>query len=141
MKDLLEKQPEVRAAIVGNELIYDGASQALREKGLSVPKDFSMIGVISSRSAEKYSPKITTISLPAIEMGRMGTEFLINQLEDPNFKTQQVILPPQFIVRQSTGPRKNQEACKEITIHPSRGISPCAPAILRVRPTPGAEER
>jgi hypothetical protein len=57
-----------------------------------------------------YTPKITTISLPAIEMGRMGTEFLINQLEDPNFKTQQVILPPQFIVRQSTGPRKNQEA-------------------------------
>ena len=108
MKDLLEKQPEVSAAIVGNELIYNGASQALREKGQLVPRDFSMIGVISSRSAEKYSPKITTISLPAFEMGCMGTEFLINQLEDPNFKTQQMMLPPQFIVRESTGPRKNQ---------------------------------
>ena len=108
MQELLEKQPEVRAVIVGNELIYSGASQALREKGLSVPKDFSIIGVISSRSADKYTPKITTISLPAMEMGRMGAEFLIHQLEDPHFKTQQVILPPQFIVRQSTGPRKNQ---------------------------------
>jgi DNA-binding LacI/PurR family transcriptional regulator len=45
-----------------------------------------------------------------MEMGRMGAEFLINQLEDPNVKTQQVILPPQFIVRQSTGPRQNQVA-------------------------------
>lgn len=108
MKDLLEKQTKVRAVIVGNELIYSGASQALHEKGLRVPKDFSMIGVISSRSAEKYSPKVTTISLPAIEMGRMGAEFLINQLEDPNFKTQQVMVPPQFFVRESTGPRNNQ---------------------------------
>jgi DNA-binding LacI/PurR family transcriptional regulator len=110
MQELLDKQPEVRAVIVGNELIYNGASQALRERGLRVPEDISIIGVISSRSADKYTPKITTISLPAMEMGRMGAEFLINQLEDPNFKTQQVILPPQFIVRQSTGPRQNQVA-------------------------------
>lgn len=106
MQALLENQPEVTAVIVGNELIYNGASQALRERGLRVPEDFSVIGVISSRSADKYTPKITTISLPAMEMGRLGTEFLIGQLEDPAFQTQQVMLPPQFIVRQSTGPRK-----------------------------------
>lgn len=110
LKEVLEKQPRVSAAITGNEVIYNGASQALREKGLNVPEDFSLIGVTSNQSAEKYTPKITTISLPASEMGRLGTEFLINQLEDPNFQTQQVILPPQFIVRQSTGPRKNQKA-------------------------------
>jgi DNA-binding LacI/PurR family transcriptional regulator len=106
MKDLLEKHPAISAVIVGNELIYNGASQALQEKGLNVPEDFSIIGVISSRSAEKYTPKITTITLPSIEMGRLGAEFLIQQLEDPKFIPQQVILPPKFIVRQSTGPRK-----------------------------------
>ncbi|MFN8466094.1 MAG: LacI family DNA-binding transcriptional regulator [Caldilineaceae bacterium] len=108
MTELLERQPQVRAVIAGSERIYNGVSKALQDKGLRVPEDFSIIGVISSRSAEKYTPSITTISLPAIEMGRMGTEFLINQLEDPNHTVQQVILPPQFVVRQSTGPRNNQ---------------------------------
>jgi DNA-binding LacI/PurR family transcriptional regulator len=111
MKDLLENQSCLSAVITGNELIYNGVSQALQEKCLSVPGDFSVIGVISHRSAEKYSPKITNISLPAIEMGRMGTEFLINQLEDPNFKTQQVLLPPELIIRQSTGPFKERSSC------------------------------
>jgi DNA-binding LacI/PurR family transcriptional regulator len=106
MKDLLEKQPGVSAVIVGNELIYNGASQVLREKELSVPDDFSVVGVISSRSAEKYTPKITTITMPAIEMGRLGAEFLIQQLEDPKTRPQQIILPPEFIARQSTGPHR-----------------------------------
>lgn len=103
MKDLLEKQPGISAVIVGNEVIYNGASQALQEKGLVVPDDFSVIGVISDRSAEKYSPKVTTISMPAIEMGRMGAEFLVEQLENPDSTPQQVMLPPNLIVRQSTG--------------------------------------
>lgn len=103
MKDLLEKQPCLSAVITGNELIYNGVSQALQEKGLHIPGDISVIGLISDRSAEKYSPKITTISLPAIEMGRMGTEMLINQLEDPNFTVQQVMLEPELVIRQSTG--------------------------------------
>jgi len=106
MKDLLEKQPGLSAVITGNELIYNGVSQALHEKGLDMPGDISVIGVISRRSAEKYSPKITTISLPAIEMGRTGAELLINQLEDPNFKRQQVMMPPELVIRQSTCPRK-----------------------------------
>lgn len=123
LKEVLEQQPGVSAAIAGNEAIYNGASQELRERGLNVPEDFSMIGAISDRSADKYTPKITTISLPAREMGRLGAEFLIGQLEDSNFQTQQVILPPQFIVRQSTGLRKNSE---QVTSAPQPG-SPSTP--------------
>jgi DNA-binding LacI/PurR family transcriptional regulator len=108
MKDFLEKKPRLSAVITGNEMIYNGVSRALQEKGLSMPGDFSVIGVISNRSAEKYTPKITTISMPAIEMGRMGTELLIQQLGDSNFTTQQVLLPPELIIRQSTGPFKGR---------------------------------
>ncbi len=108
MKDLLEKQPGISGVIVGNELIYSGAYQAFQEMGLKVPEDVSVIGVMSSRSAEKYTPKVTTIAIPSIEMGRLGAEFLIQQLEDPHFKPQQMLLPPDFIVRQSTGPHKKR---------------------------------
>jgi DNA-binding LacI/PurR family transcriptional regulator len=78
----------------------------LQEKGLGIPSDISVIGGVSGRSAEKYTPKLTTISVPSIEMARLGTEFLIRELEDSNSIPQQVILPPDFTIRQSTGPCK-----------------------------------
>ncbi len=102
MRSLLETNAEITGAIVGNDLVYSGAYQALQEMGLSVPDDFSVIGSISSRSAEKYTPKVTTISIPSLKMGTLGTEFLIKQLEDTHFEPQQVLLQPDFVVRQST---------------------------------------
>lgn len=102
MQNLLETQPDITAAIVGNDLVYGGVYQALQDKGLKVPEDFSVIASISSRSAEKYTPKVTTVSIPSLKMGTLGTEFLIKQLEDSSFEPQQVLLQPEFVVRQST---------------------------------------
>ena len=109
MKELLEKYPDLTAVIVSDEPVYIGVSKALQEKGLKVPDDFSIIGGISDRSAVKYTPQITTVSIPAIEMGRLGAEFLIQRLENPNQVPQQVILPPKFTNRQSTGPWKERK--------------------------------
>jgi DNA-binding LacI/PurR family transcriptional regulator len=103
LKALLEKRPGLSAVIAGNEPIYSGVTQALLERGLRIPRDFSLIGLMSNRSAEKYTPKVTSLSIPSTEMGQMGTEFLIKKLEDQDFEPQQVILPPQITARQSTG--------------------------------------
>jgi len=108
MKDLLRQHPELTAVITGNDNVYGGAYQALQEAGCSVPEDISMVAAVNSNSlAEKYTPKITTMTIPAMEMGRLGAEFLIQQLEDPDFQPKQVMLPPEFIIRQTTA------ACKE----------------------------
>lgn len=100
--DLLHRQPGISAIIAGNEPIYVGVTQALEEKGLRIPKDISVVGIMPDRSAVKYTPKVTHVSIPSIEMGRLGAEFLIQQLEDKSIEPKQVILPPQFIPRQST---------------------------------------
>jgi DNA-binding LacI/PurR family transcriptional regulator len=108
MNNLLEKTPRLSAVIVGSEPIYSGVTQALQERGLQVPKDFSVVGLMSNLSAEKYTPKVTSLSVPSTEMGRLGAEFLIKKLENQEFEPQQVILPPQFTIRQSTGRLKSQ---------------------------------
>ena len=105
MKHLLETNSEITGAIVGNDLVYSGVYQALQEKGVNVPNDFSLIGSISSRSAEKHTPKVTTISVPSFQMGALGTQFLVKQLENPQPEPQQVLLPPEFVIRQSTAMR------------------------------------
>lgn len=99
---LLEEQPGLSAVIAGNDPIYSGVAQALRDKGLTVPKYFSAIGLISQRMAEKYTPKATAITIPSTEMGRMGAEFLIRRLEGQESEPQQVILAPELKIRQST---------------------------------------
>jgi DNA-binding LacI/PurR family transcriptional regulator len=102
MKALLEEQSGLSAVIAGSEPIYTGIARALLEKGMRVPRDFSVIGFMSPRAAEKYTPMVTTLTLPTFEMGRMGVEFLINQLERQENEPQQVILAPQLTLRQST---------------------------------------
>jgi len=82
MNNLLEEHPDITAVIVGDEPVYIGVS--LGYIGLGIPSDISVIGGVSGRSAEKYTPKLTTISVPSIEMARLGTEFLIRELEDSN---------------------------------------------------------
>ena len=108
MTTLLDTHQDLSAVIVGNDLIYNGAYQAIQEKGLIIPDDISVIAALSQKLADKYTPKITTISIPAIEMGKLGTELLIRQLEDSTSKPQQVLLPGNFTVSQTTGPRKTR---------------------------------
>jgi len=43
----------------------------------------------------------------------MGTEFLINQLEDPNFPIQQVMLLPELVIRQSTSPHEAESSSEK----------------------------
>lgn len=102
MKYLLEEHPGLSAVIAGNEPMYSGITQALREKNLALPRDFSVIGIMSQRSADKYVPQVTTLSIPSAEMGRMGASFLIQKLEGQETGPQQVILAPQLLVHQST---------------------------------------
>jgi DNA-binding LacI/PurR family transcriptional regulator len=95
---LLEEQPGLSGVIAGNDPIYSGVVQALRDKGLVVPKKFSTIGMVSQRMAEKYTPKATSITIPSNEMGRLGAEFLICRLEGQESEPQQVILAPELTV-------------------------------------------
>jgi len=102
MMKLLDEQPGLTAVIAGSDPIYTGVIQALSERGLVVPGDFSTIGILSQRLAERYIPKVTTITIPSDQMGRLGTEFLIKKLEGQEREPQQVILAPELTVRQST---------------------------------------
>jgi DNA-binding LacI/PurR family transcriptional regulator len=105
---LLEEQPGLSGVIAGNDPIYSGVVQALWDKGLVVPKNFSTIGIVSQRMAEKYTPKATSITIPSNEMGRLGAEFLIRRLEGQESEPQQVILAPELTVRQSTARYKKR---------------------------------
>lgn len=104
VRELLEQHPSLTSLIVVDEPAYMGVFRALGEKGLTVPRDFSLVALTSSRIAEGMSPPLTGPDLPTVEMGRIGTELLIEQLEGKLEKPSQLLLSAVLKLRESTQP-------------------------------------
>lgn len=69
--------------------------------GLSIPKDVAVLGRGDLALGAKMIPKLTTIRVPAMEIGRLAAEMLIDQVEQPQAAIRQVLLPCSVTVRES----------------------------------------
>ena len=84
-----------------------GAIRALSEAGLSVPGDISVVGFDDIQSAAFCTPSLTTVRQPLVDMGRTGARILLDRIADPNAEyPQEVVVQPEFVIRESTGPVK-----------------------------------
>jgi DNA-binding LacI/PurR family transcriptional regulator len=83
-----------------------GMVQAARQLGRRIPDDLSLVAIASPRQAETFIPALTTMNFPAAEMGRLGVDLLIRQLEAEGGETEPIhrLLRAELTVRQSSGP-------------------------------------
>jgi DNA-binding LacI/PurR family transcriptional regulator len=104
-KELMHAHPDVTALAMMNERATVGVMQAAAERGWRVPDDISIISLVSSaRVAEMTLPPLTAMTPPSAELGRLGVETLIDQLEDGDHELVQRLLPCHLVIRGSTGP-------------------------------------
>lgn len=87
---------------VHNDSMAVGALDAVREAGLACPEDISIIGYNNSPLTGYLDPPLTTIHLPAYELGRMAADTVIAMLDEPDVTPHTVSLPPRLMVRRST---------------------------------------
>ena len=66
------------AIFCANDMMAVGCLDALRELGLKVPDDISLIGFDDREIAQFTRPPLTTLVLPHYEMGEIAAEMLIN---------------------------------------------------------------
>jgi len=112
VNDLLVEDPELTAIIVMNDQTVPGIMRAIRDRGWTIPDDFSVVAIVSSaQAAEMMSPTITTAEAPAYELGRLGTEMLIQQLEGKKKDFSEVLVPCELVIRESSGlcPQSRQQ--------------------------------
>jgi DNA-binding LacI/PurR family transcriptional regulator len=107
--ELLAECPNLTALVTMNERAVPGIMQAITDRDWLIPDDFSLVVVISSaRMAEMTMPPLTTADAPTAELGRLGVELLIQQLEAQERSALQVLVPCRLVVRGSSGPcRRN----------------------------------
>lgn len=105
---LLELRPRPSAIFGGNNFIAFGAFRALREAGLRVPEDCSLVTFDDLPESWLMTPFLTTVNQPAYMIGRQAAELLFERLngyDDPEARV--IVLPGQLIIRRSSGPPPN----------------------------------
>ena len=56
--------------------------RAIKEAGLVIPDDLSVISIDDIDTAQYLSPMLTTIHIPVEEMGQMTAKILIDRIEE-----------------------------------------------------------
>jgi LacI family transcriptional regulator len=104
---LLQSQQTLPTAIfASNDLSAFGAIDAVRECGLRIPDDISIIGFDDIPQASFVYPKLTTVRQPLEEMGQVAVKILLERIRNPSNMPQQVALATQLIIRDSCVPAR-----------------------------------
>ncbi|HVV19339.1 MAG TPA: substrate-binding domain-containing protein, partial [Pseudonocardiaceae bacterium] len=104
MAALLDLARPPTAVFAGNDQQALGACQAIRERGLRIPEDVSVIGFDDLPIARWTNPPLTTIRQPIAEMAAQATRMLLRYLDTGTFDTQRIELSTELVVRASTAP-------------------------------------
>jgi len=102
MTHLLDLPSRPSAVFCGNDVLAIGAMVGAKERGLKIPEELSVAGFDNMEISAFYDPPLTTVAVPAYEMGRMAAKILIENLRGESQRPQQYVLEAKLIVRGST---------------------------------------
>lgn len=102
MRQLLNGEERPTAVFSANNLMTIGALEAIRESGLRIPEDISIIGFDDFEMASLITPPLTVIARDAEAQGREAMEILISTISSKKqVSTQHRTIPVQLVERGS----------------------------------------
>jgi len=103
MEKLLARTVDFTAVFAVNDLTALGAMECLQRRGIRVPEDVSVAGFDDIYLARYASPPLTTLRLPAYEIGAAATEMAIAAVEGSSLFPDGREFPVELCPRASTG--------------------------------------
>jgi LacI family transcriptional regulator len=100
---LLARHPGLTGLVVHNEAAVTHVLSTLRELGWQAPVDISVVAICPDELAERSSPALTSVPVPAEDVGRRAVELLMRKL-DGQPVPETTLLEPVLTRRASTGP-------------------------------------
>jgi DNA-binding LacI/PurR family transcriptional regulator len=98
---ILDERPT--AVMCDDDIIAAGLYLAVRERGLRIPRDVSVIGFDDMDFARVLEPALTTVALDPEQLGASGFELLEGRMAGRRTR-RRLVLPAELLVRGSTGP-------------------------------------
>lgn len=103
-RELLQLTAPPTAIFTSADTAAFGALRALREAGLRVPEDISIVGFDDIPESSLVTPPLTTVRQPLMEMGATAVRLLRNMMDDPAVTPRRTELATELIIRGSTAP-------------------------------------
>ena len=101
MEEILDSGMQPTAVFIVSDEMAMGAINCIKDKGLSVPGDISVIGFDDIDLASYIRPKLTTVHQPIKEIGMKSAEVLINILSGKIPESKEMIVEHSLIIRDS----------------------------------------
>jgi LacI family transcriptional regulator len=100
-KVLISLTDKPTAIFASNDMMAFGVMNAVRDMGLKIPGDISVIGFDDIFQSSQTMPGLTTVHQPLEQMGRKATRLLIEMMSEGVIKTGKVELPTHLVLRDS----------------------------------------
>jgi LacI family transcriptional regulator len=110
MRQLLKLERPPTAVFAHNDVLAIGAFHAIRDIGLRIPEDISLVGYDDISSAAYLAPPLTTVSSPKAQIGRLAANILMQLVaRKSDLPPKTTTLPVELVVRDSTAapPKKS----------------------------------
>jgi len=100
---IFDERPGTTGFVVQNESAVEPLLALLRQQGRAVPEDVSVVAICPDQVATQAPVRLTSVAIPAAEMGRRALERLVAKLEGRG-SAEVALIAPELTVRASTGP-------------------------------------
>jgi LacI family transcriptional regulator len=104
MARILDRRPETTAVYVQNDQMAIGALRTLHDRGVTVPRDFSLIGCDDLPFSAYTVPSLSTVRIPFAEIGEAAVRAVLAHIDDRDAEPRETVLPVDLVIRESTGP-------------------------------------
>ena len=94
----------VSVIVTATDIQAYGVLRELANQGIAVPQEMSVASYDNNTFSEVVSPPLTSVDLPAADLGRQAATLLVEQISRGTKPGRTVILPTSLVVRSSTGP-------------------------------------
>jgi LacI family transcriptional regulator len=105
-RKLIAEHDDVTAVFAATDMVAAGVLKALREAGISVPDEMSVVGFDDIPLASDLTPALTTVHVPHEQLGREAVRLALHRgegLED------QVVLGTHIVVRETVAPPRRKK--------------------------------
>ncbi|MGD8778002.1 MAG: LacI family DNA-binding transcriptional regulator [Ignavibacteria bacterium] len=101
-KKIFTNNKSVTAVFACNDAMAIGVMHYLKDNGLRIPDDISLVGFDDVEADLLLDPPLTTVRVPKIELGAEALRFMVALLKNEDTNAKKILVPVELIIRKST---------------------------------------
>ena len=112
VRHLLSRARPATSALCFNDVVAIGVIRAFAATGVTVGKDFGVVGFDDIDEAKHTYPALTSVAVNGRNLGSRAAQLLMRHLASGNFEPEAVLCPTTLVVRASCGAASGQGSDK-----------------------------